>query len=314
LILTDDSVSTGAKVDWTTKVGEVMTRRAVHARYGGQQQQGISTPADSTEILVFTDPSKGAKYGYDLHEGAREDGIYAYTGEGRLGDQTLSRGNLALLNSVQLGKTVRLFRTDNTLATYVGAFTLDDPPYSWQAIPDESGAIRKGIVFNLAPIEAETDRLPPVGRERVSQIETSEWKAPLFDPYGLNPSPGIGQTASRIEFELQAAFGEWRLAKGHDLRRLRIPIGGNFVEPDLFDATTSELFEAKKSAARKYVRTAIGQVLDYTHNANLLGMKARPAILLPSRPAQGLLGLCASLSISVYARDGSQFSRLSTPE
>lgn len=301
-------------MDWTTKVGKVMTRRAVHALYGGQQQQGISTPANSTDILVFMDPAKGAKYGYDLYEGAREDGIYAYTGEGRLGDQSLTRGNLALLNSVQLGKTIRLFRTDKTLATYVGAFTLDDPPYFWQAIPDESGAIREGIIFNLAPIEAETDRLPPVGREQVIRIETSEWKPPLFDPYALNPSPGIGQVASRIEFELQAAFGSWLRSKGHDLRRLRIPIGGNFVEPDLFDATTSELFEAKKSAARKYVRTAIGQVLDYTHNAKLLKMEARPAILLPSKPAQDLLALCVSLSISVYARDGSQFSKLSASE
>ncbi|QJU52785.1 hypothetical protein SCB71_05450 [Herbiconiux sp. KACC 21604] len=291
-----------------------MTRRAVHTLYGGQQQQGISTPANSDHILVFTDPAKGAKYGYDLHEGAREDGIYAYTGEGRLGDQRLIRGNLALLNSVPLGKTIRLFRTDNTLATYIGAFTLDDPPYFWQAIPDESGAIREGIIFNLAPIDADTRRLPSLGQEQVTRIEATEWNPPLFDPYALSPLPGIGQTASRIEFELQAAFGAWRRARGHDLRRLRIPIGRNFVEPDLFDATTAELFEAKKSAARKYVRTAIGQVLDYTHNANLLKLDARPAILLPSEPAQDLLALCASLSISVYARDGSEFSRLSGSE
>ncbi|GAA2224769.1 YDG/SRA domain-containing protein [Herbiconiux moechotypicola] len=295
---------------WTIQIGEMMTRRAVHALYGGQQQQGISTPAQSSNILVFTDPAKGVKYGYDLHEGAREDGIYAYTGEGRIGPQTLTRGNLALLDSPRDGKTIRLFRTKDTHATYVGAFTLDDPPFEWRDIPDVMGDIRQGIIFSLAPLDADLKLVPPLGRERILQIQSHDWSAPGSDDYLLSPISQPGRIASRIEFELQSDFGSWRRAMGHDLQRKRIPVGTSFVEPDLFDSTTSELFEAKKSAARKCVRAAIGQVLDYTHNANRLGLTARPAILLPGSPDEDLLSLCDGLGIAVYARDGSTFSKL----
>lgn len=299
-------------MDWDIQIGDVTKRRAVHALFGGQQQQGISTPARSDNILVFTDPAKGARYGYDLHEGAREDGIYAYTGEGQVGPQRLARGNLALANSARNGKVIRLFRTKGADATYVGAFTLDDPPFEWRDIPDEAGDIRRGIIFGLAPLDANLALVPPLGRERTSQIESYVWNEPASDNYSLSPVIQPERSASRIEFELQSDFGSWRRAMGHDLQRKRIPVGASFVEPDLFDATTSELFEAKKSAARKYVRAAIGQVLDYAHNANRLGLTARPAILLPSSPDHDLLSLCETLGITVYARFESTFSKLTT--
>ena len=56
---------------------------------------------------------------------------------------------------------------------------------------------------------------------------------------------------------------------------------------DLFDNTTSELCEAKSSAERGYIRTAIGQLMDYGRYLE----PATQAILLPERPSSDLLEL-----------------------
>lgn len=62
-------------------------------------KRGISTPRSIKEILIFTDPEAGVRYGYDKFEGLSEDGSYAYTGEGQPGDQVFLRGNKPLHDS-----------------------------------------------------------------------------------------------------------------------------------------------------------------------------------------------------------------------
>src|SRR5699024_9606444 len=142
--------------------GDEVRRRAVHRMYGGQQQGGISTPRSIDDVLIFTDPESGEEFGYDKHEGLREDGNYSYTGEGQVGDQSIDkRGNAALVRAAENGNFIRLFRTRGVYATYVGAFTLGSPAYWEKRIPDRDGAMRRGYVFNLEPIDADTAQLPP---------------------------------------------------------------------------------------------------------------------------------------------------------
>ena len=64
--------------------------RVLHDRFGGQRQGGISTPAQSPIVLLFSSP-RGADYGYQ--DGWTAEGLYLYTGEGQRGDMTLARGN-----------------------------------------------------------------------------------------------------------------------------------------------------------------------------------------------------------------------------
>ncbi len=80
------------KKTWALEIGDVVRRRAIHEAYGGQQQGGISTPRATSDVLIFTDPEAGARYGYDEFEGLREDGSYAYTGEGQRGHQLHGAG------------------------------------------------------------------------------------------------------------------------------------------------------------------------------------------------------------------------------
>ena len=126
----------GPTLDWVLEVGDVVTRRTVHAAYGGQEQSGIVTPRSIRDILIFTDPISSVRYGYDKFEGLDEDGSYWYTGQGQRGEQTFRLGNLALRDAAAGGRTIRLFRTAGTAATYVGAFTNGAPTFRFETIPD----------------------------------------------------------------------------------------------------------------------------------------------------------------------------------
>ncbi|WP_431031155.1 hypothetical protein [Plantibacter sp. RU18] len=288
--------STGATTErhWTLEVGDTVRRREIHAAFRGQQQGGISTPKSIPDILIFTDPKEGAKFGYDRFEGLREDGSYSYTGEGQEGHHGFLRGNKALRDAAADGKTIRLFRTSGTLASYVGAFTTGDPAYRMETIPDASGALRSGIIFNLVPIDADTTLLPAYGGERPTSATITEWTAPKYSDIVVAQDELITtgeRVVSRVEFELQAAFGNWLRKQGHVTRRLTLPTDSSTIEPDLYVESKGWIVEAKKSSGRAYVRTAIGQVLDYAHTARRGGIEVAPVVLLPGRPERDLLEL-----------------------
>lgn len=295
---------------WDIEIGQTLKRREVHARYGGQMQGGISSPVDSENILIFTDPSRGSKYGYDKHEGLREDGSYAYTGEGQIGDQQFVRGNKSILDSPKNGKTIRIFTVRGTSVTYAGGFTLGEPEYEEKQALDVEGKTRKVIIFNLVPTNADLTSLPEYGGTKVVTSRIVDWQAPEWSSYEISQS-AKGEApvhASRIEFELQSAFGNWLISNSHQVKKLPIKIGNSTIHPDLFDESTNTIIEAKKSASRGHVREAIGQVLDYQNNELIAGNDRRCAILLPGKPADDLVTLAANLSIQIYVpKDAEDF-------
>lgn len=297
--------------DWGVEIGDTIRRRAIHIAYGGQRQGGISTPTSRPEIFVFTDPQSGSKYGYDQFEGLREDGSYSYTGEGQYGPQVFERGNRAIRDSAADGKIIRLFTTRGPLATYVGAFTTGVPTYRLETIPDADGEPRPGIIFNLVPVDADLNRLPAYGGEDAPRDAiVSDWLPPEYSDvvvFQTDQDLPDERVVSRIEFELQASFGAWAANQGESPQRLRLPIGPTGIEPDLYLAGRQWIVEAKKSIGRSYVRTAIGQVLDYAHVARRRGIDATPVVLLPGRPETELVSLMQELGIVLVYRSGETF-------
>lgn len=295
----------GLEKEWPLEIGDVVRRRALHATFGGQQQGGIVTPKSIPDIIVITDTASGAKHGYDVFEGLQEDGSFAYTGEGQHGPQELTRGNRALAESAQKSRPIRLFTKQGVYITYVGEFATAERAYRFEVIPDSDGELRRGIIFSLVPVDASVESLRS---EPPASASMSDWVAPNVSDYAL---PGVSspeaRSASRIEFELQADFGAWLGANGRKPNRLRLPSAGVTIEPDMYVAETGWVIEAKMSPARQYVRTAIGQVLDYVNVARATGLPATPMILLPSAPVDDLMGLLSQLEIAVAVRDGSSF-------
>jgi 5-methylcytosine-specific restriction protein A len=84
------------------ELGKTYNRRAdIHAKFGGQQQGGCSTPTDHPFIFLFTGKS-GEQYGYE--DGWDADGVFLFTGEGQLGDMEFVRGNRAIRDHAHDGK------------------------------------------------------------------------------------------------------------------------------------------------------------------------------------------------------------------
>ena len=149
-------------------VGQVYKRRELHAKFGGQQQGGIATPSRYPIILLFT-AERGAEYGYK--DGWTDDGIFLYTGEGQYGDMQFTRGNRAVLEHVALGKDLHLFENiGKGLVRYIGRMVCIG--YHERRGIDRNGTDRKIIVFELSPME--TDSNAPAPLTEVSWDESLE--------------------------------------------------------------------------------------------------------------------------------------------
>jgi 5-methylcytosine-specific restriction protein A len=158
-------------------VGQVYRRRDLHQQYGGQQQGGISTPAASPTILIFTG-DQGEQYGYG-YDGFQEDGSYWYTGEGQVGDMQILRGNLAILEHERRGKELHLFQyVSSGMVQYVGrAYCVG---YHHAPSRDRPGNLRQAIVFELV-VDSDLEGTPGVLPAVVVPEPAALWRRDLSD-------------------------------------------------------------------------------------------------------------------------------------
>lgn len=143
--------------DLPYEVGALYNRRAeINGRFGGQRQGGISTPANSPFVILFTGEA-GQQHGYGDHW-EYEDGenILHYFGEGQEGDMQDTRGNRAIREHLQSNKRLLIFQSMGKSQPYrfLGEFCFIYA-YQLQGITDTKGNLRKAIVFKLKPIEGE---------------------------------------------------------------------------------------------------------------------------------------------------------------
>ena len=146
------------------EVGQVYNRRrAIHGRFQGQQQGGISTPANFPVVIVFTGDS-GTAHGYQ--DGWTPEGVYRYFGEGQHGDMSWKAGNIAIRDHTASGKDLLLFQTlGKGQVRFLGEFFYAG--YEVELRPDTDGALRQAIVFNLVPLES------------LSEISTTEQQSDI---------------------------------------------------------------------------------------------------------------------------------------
>jgi 5-methylcytosine-specific restriction protein A len=140
----------GNVVSWGFEVDRVYNRRAdIHARFGGQQQGGIITPANHPLVIIITG-EEGLQHGYaDRH---RPDGVFEYFGEGQIGDMPWVRGNRAIREHSADGRSLLLFKKEKTGLRYQGELVYDD--FHIEQAPDREGAMRAAIVFELRYLNA----------------------------------------------------------------------------------------------------------------------------------------------------------------
>ncbi|MFD7103099.1 restriction endonuclease [Streptomyces celluloflavus] len=299
-------------VDWGVKEGDRLKRVALHEEYGGRRQGGIGPSRVSNNVFLFSDPSKGRQHGY--FDGWGEDGCYHYAGEGQRGDQRMTQGNLSILNHQQDGRALRLFHgVGAATVEYIGEFTLaEEAPWYRTDAPDTDGELRSVIMFRLEPVDAmlhKGARLPhtPASSPSTSQVDVEQQHTeralvdPSREPY----------EAERREASLVRDYVEHLRSEGHEVVRHKILPSGvlKALYTDIYDVSERVLIEAKGTIHRDAIRTAIGQLFDYRRH--ILPHPRGLALLVPSRPEDDLLDLCASVEIKVIWPEGESYAQTS---
>lgn len=107
--------------------------------------RGINITANSI-VLISSIGVKRSFFVY--HDHWTTDGDYIYSGEGRSGNQQLTKGNNAIINAKNDRKTIYLFVKFSPQEYYFqGEFNLVD--YTYEDDKDENGNLRKEYKFRL---------------------------------------------------------------------------------------------------------------------------------------------------------------------
>ena len=110
--------------------------------------RGIN-PTDSTVVLISSIGKASGNFVY--HDKWTAEGDYLYSGEGKTGDQTMTKGNLAIRDAARNGKKLHLFvKFSPQEYYYQGVFELID--YTYEDEKDEDGNIRKEYKFRLRKV------------------------------------------------------------------------------------------------------------------------------------------------------------------
>jgi hypothetical protein len=289
---------------WTVQPGETLVREQIHGAYGGNPQAGISRSSSTPNVLVYSDHDKAAANGYDFDGWDQSQQVYYYTGEGKVGDQMMLRGNRAIAEHQADGTALRLFvavgnrpGSGTRIHQYVGQFAVDpERPYVVRRAPGTDGVPRDVVVFRLLPVGplavGDSPHISTIeGAAQAAAVDTVTVDAVPVAAVNIEHSE-VEKTVSgpvvQNEARLTRRFQTYLEAHQREVMRYRIiPVGSATLYSDLADVTDNVLYEAKGSAERMSVRLALGQVLDYGRYVG----DSRLAVLLPESPAADLVEL-----------------------
>jgi len=247
--------------------------------------RGISPSRTTPNILVFTDPRSGERHGY-FDQWATDDSFH-YTGEGQRGDQTMTRGNLAILSHRADGRALRVFQGASGTVQYVGQFVLDElEPFTITTAPSTNdGPPRQVIRFHLLPIDravttAERGSLGRPFRRRDEDVEITSREAIAYR------DPDAAGRGLRAHNRLQNRLSDLVEAAGYTPIDPESPIDPAF---DLawFDGPTLFVVEVKSCTQdnqTQQLRLGIGQVLDYEDTLLASGHTVQAVLYVEEQP------------------------------
>lgn len=127
------------------KLGKVYKRDDLISAFGGSFMRGIN-PCHKTNTIVITSVHTGNRI-YD--DKIFDSDVMLYTGEGQVGDQTLTGGNKSIYTAKDRGVPIYLFvRFERQEYTYFGEVVLVGEPFFEQE-KDINGNLRKVLKFPM---------------------------------------------------------------------------------------------------------------------------------------------------------------------
>jgi hypothetical protein len=291
------------------KVGETFKRSELHKIVSGSFRQGMTSCLKENAFLLFHDKKSGVEFGYDKWEGLQVDGSFAYTGQGIKGNQKLTRGNSALIKAHESGKPIHLIESNKGICQYLGEYALGDPYFEIKKASDINRNERDVFVFKLIPVSRLIVRVDSTDEDLVLNGKKSDWSAPNDSEIFSKGKAASERNILRIEHGLQKRFGEFLLANGQTVQKYQFKFENTkgMLEPDFWVNSMKLVVEAKASSAREYVRTGIGQVLDYANLSNIDNTNFKPALLFPNKPSYDLCKLIYNLGILLIVESESGF-------
>lgn len=304
--------------DLGLSVGEVLWRRDVHAKFGGQTQSGISPSSSEPVVMLFSNPPAGEEHGY--FDGWHDDLYFHYSGEGQRGDQEMKRGNKRVRDHAADNRSLHLFLGEgkNRPVTYAGEFMYVDH-YETDAPETAGGPLRRVYMFRLRPVG---DALTPAAGAGLSGVAEPLPESTVVsdvaterqntEAFFLDRSQQEASTAERRESSLVKSYERFSLGGGRRLARKRIAVA-NELKPlfcDLFDDASNTLIEAKGSVTREAVRMAIGQLFDYRR---FISPPPSLALLVPELPRKDLVDFAHACGVDVIYANGDAFETASAP-
>lgn len=193
-------------LDWL-KPGFEYQRTALHEKLGGQQQGGISTPANSPVILIFTGGS-GTQYGYQ--DRWLEEDVFLYAGEGQRGDMEWKGGNVAVRDHAVIGKDLLLFESvRKAWVRYVGQFVCNG--FHIEKAPDVDGNERTAIVFELSRL-ADIDDSRTEQSVELDSLDLQQLRDQALKSSAESRTPIEKKTQVRIRSEAIKRYARGRAA------------------------------------------------------------------------------------------------------
>ncbi|TKT80007.1 HNH endonuclease [Aquamicrobium sp. LC103] len=193
-------------MSWGFEIGRVYNRRnEVHPILGGNQQSGISYAANGFTIFFVTGKA-GEQAGYE--DRWRDDGVFEYCGEGQVGDQTFTNGNLEIRDHSKNGKQLLMFtKISGGLIRYDGEMVCEG--YEWRRIRDSKKNFRDGIIFFLRPIDAISTSVEDEGP--IVKLDLATLRARAYAAISV-PAEKAG-TAARTIYERSKDVRNYVLAR-----------------------------------------------------------------------------------------------------
>ncbi|WP_260854984.1 HNH endonuclease signature motif containing protein [Mesorhizobium amorphae] len=216
-------------MSWGFERGRVYNRRRdIHARFRGQQQGGIITPAGFPLVIIITG-EEGHDHGYA--DRWRPDGVFEYFGEGQEGPMKWKGGNNAIRDHLLEGESLLLFRKTKAGLQFEGEMTCEG--FHYEEAPDTKHNMRQAIVFELRDSEAVAEQTDALAQQTHGDL--NELRRRAFD---AAKNAGPGRSAPRTIYDRSKDVRDYVLARtGENCEgcerpaEFRRPNGAPYFEP-----------------------------------------------------------------------------------
>jgi hypothetical protein len=269
--------------------------------------------------MLWWRPERGEAFGYRDGWSTSCDAFY-FSGTGQVGDQRFEAPNAEngrVRDHVRNGDALRLVKyVGKNEVVYLGRLELDRAdPWRWRDAPDRYGTTRKVIEFRLLPVgdvlrehddPTRAEPLDTITHVPVPPVPAQTQVESLGSVVFEQVVAAQTRLARRHELELVHAFKGWLEDRGAVTCGLVIPYAPERrnLRADLYLPDVATLVEAKASASRESVRTAIGQLLDYRR---WIEPRPRLCLLVPTEVPPDMVSLLDSLSIGTAWPGGPGF-------